>query len=45
MAYLGESSGQIFEKKIEQFAHPVKIELNKKLFPKKRTIQAFNIDA
>ena len=26
-------------------AHPVKIDLNKKLNPKQKTIQAFNIDA
>ena len=26
-------------------AHPVKIDLNKKLDPKQKTIQAFNIDA
>ena len=26
-------------------AHPVKLDLNKKLDPKQKTIQAFNIDA
>lgn len=26
-------------------SHPVKIDLNKKLDPKQKTIQAFNIDA
>ena len=32
--------------KIKQYAsHPVKMDLNKKLDPKQKTIQAFNIDA
>ena len=29
----------------EEFPHPVKIDLDKRLDPKKKTIQAFNIDA
>ena len=35
---------KVFSTKAKQ-PHPVKIDLNKKLDPKQKTIQAFNIDA
>ena len=35
---------KVLENMVE-YAHPVKIDLNKKLDPKQKTIQNFNIDA
>ena len=32
-------------KDLIDISHPVKIDLNKKLFPKQKTFQAFNINA
>ena len=43
--HLNRPITDIRKKNTISLAHPVKIELNEKLDPKQKTIQAFNIDA